>query len=109
MRSKYRNRKTDGYDSAKEAARAQDLKLLEKAGEIRDLQEQVRINLIGPAGPLKHRSKRYPNGRKVVYVADFTYWEGDAFIIEDVKGFRTEVFKLKKAILESMGYKIRET
>ena len=42
-------------------------------------------------------------------MADFTYWEVDAFIIEDVKGFRTEVFKLKKAILESMGYKIRET
>jgi len=44
-RSKYRNRKTvvDGitFDSKREAARWQELKLLERAGEITELERQV--------------------------------------------------------------------
>ena len=50
MRNKYGNKKTvvDGitFDSRKEAKRYQELKLLEKAGEIKDLRRQVKYELI---------------------------------------------------------------
>ncbi len=44
--NKYHNIKTRGYDSAHEAERARVLHLLEKAGKIRDLREQVRFELV---------------------------------------------------------------
>ena len=43
---KYHNVKTRGYDSAREAERARVLHLMEKAGKIRDLREQVRFELV---------------------------------------------------------------
>ena len=42
---KYGNKKTNGYDSQKESRRASQLKLLEKEGYIKDLQEQVKFDL----------------------------------------------------------------
>lgn len=44
--SKYGNVRTRGYDSRKEARRAEELRLLARAGKIRDLREQVRFELI---------------------------------------------------------------
>lgn len=44
--NKYGAVKTRGYDSAHEAERARELHLLEKAGKIRDLREQVRFELV---------------------------------------------------------------
>jgi hypothetical protein len=44
--NKYGAIKTRGYDSAHEAERARELHLLEKAGKIRDLREQVRFELV---------------------------------------------------------------
>ena len=46
MRTKYHNVKTSGYDSKKEAERARVLHLLEKAGKIHNLREQVRFELV---------------------------------------------------------------
>jgi len=92
-RSKYRNVRTilDGitFDSKKEAVRYADLKLLEKAGLIRDLELQPRIPLIC-------------NGVKIgSYVGDFAYSERGIRIIEDVKSpaTKTPVYNLKKKIL----------
>ena len=110
--SKYRNRAIGGYASAKEARRAQALKLLEKAGQIRNLREQVRFTLIP--------SQRRPDGtaeRPVVYFADFAYEEsGEGFhapwqlVVEDVKGFRTPDYVIKrKLMLRVHGIAIRET
>lgn len=48
MANKYGAVKTRGYDSKKEAQRADELRLLERAGEISELQEQVRFELIPP-------------------------------------------------------------
>lgn len=101
-RSKYGNRRTtiDGitFDSAKEALRWQELRLLEAAGEIRNLARQARYRL-------------EVNGAKVCdYVADFTYDEGDTFVVEDVKGRRTPVYSLKKKLMKAIhGIEIRET
>ena len=111
--SKYGSRKTylDGiiFDSKHEAQRYAELKLMEKAGQIRNLERQRKFELIpaikGPRGGLLQRS--------ISYVADFEYFEkkGNDWVrvIEDAKGFRTDVYKLKKKILRwRYGIDIRE-
>lgn len=102
-RSKYGNKRVpvDGimFDSMKEARRYQALRLEERAGHIRDLQLQVPFEIT--AHP------RHGGAPKVVakYLADFTYVrllpDGDElFIVEDAKGVRTDVFNLKKKLVE---------
>ena len=93
--SKYRNKKVlfDGYtfDSMAEHRRYLELKLLLAAGEICDLKVHPRYELLP--------NFIYNQGNKIRgtwYVADFAYYEGDRFIIEDVKGVETHVFKDKK-------------
>lgn len=114
-RAKYGNRKTvvDGlkFDSKREAARWAELVLLDRAGEIRELVRQQSFSLMCDGKPLKIRSKGYPNGRSVRYVADFTYFDvrRQKRVIEDSKGARTDVYKLKRAIMEANGYTIVET
>lgn len=57
---------------------------------------------------------RFPvevNGRRIcVYVADFRYWDGDrGQVVEDVKGRRTDVYRIKKKLVEALyGFKIQE-
>jgi len=75
---------------------------------IKNLQLQVSYTLRAGGKELKIKSEGFPNGRVVRYVADFVYVENNKFIIEDVKGMITPVYRLKKAIMESMGYEIRE-
>lgn len=113
-RNKYRNQPTevDGilFDSKKEAQRWQELKLLERAGEIRDLERQVRFELL-PADP-----PVYP--RPLEYVADFTYMEvieGMTLwrrVVEDVKSPATRknpVYRIKKRLLyQTYGLEIKE-
>ena len=101
--NKYKNIKTvvDGitFDSKKEAARYQELKLMERAGTILGLQLQ-------PKFPI------FINGKKVFeYRADFQYYDSDETtrIVEDVKGVKTDVYKLKKKCVEaSYGIEITE-
>jgi hypothetical protein len=109
MRSKYGAKGTtvDGilFASKREAKRWSELQLLLRAGEIRDLQRQVSIQMQGQNGPI-----RTPTGRGARYVADFVYYDCrlKADVIEDSKGFATPEFKLKKAILAAMGLDIKE-
>ena len=85
---KMKNRPTEvdgiSFDSRKEAERWQTLKLLEQAGEITDLQRQVKYELI-PA-------QRDGNGkcieRSLSYMADFVYNDHGTLVVEDVKGYR---------------------
>lgn len=99
---KYRNTPTtvDGikFASKKEAKRYAELKLMEKAGEIGVVLRQVRWPLT-------------VNGIKVgTYVADFDYNTAREYIIEDCKGYRTPVYKLKKLLMFAIhGIKIKET
>lgn len=94
MRSKYGNRKTevDGFvfDSKREAERYSELKLLEKAGVIQSLTLQ-------PKFEVKVNGKHICN-----YFADFEYMENGKLIREDVKGVRTDVFILKKKLVEAL-------
>ena len=104
-RSKYGATKTvvDGikFDSKKEAARWVDLNRLQDAGHVAQLERQVPIVLQGKNGPLLTKT-----GRERTYVADFKYvdWRlNGVWIIEDVKGYETAEFKLKRAILEAQN------
>ena len=91
--SKYNSRKTvlDGirFDSAKEARRYAELKLMERAGKISNLQRQVKYELIPKCG--KERS--------VTYIADFVYQEKGNTVVEDVKGVRTKEYILKRKLM----------
>lgn len=94
---KYHAKKTtvDGitFDSKKEALRYEELRMLEKAGMISDLRMQVPFELVP--------SFRY-NGqaiRAVKYIADFVYLDGGRTIVEDVKGYKTDVYAIKKKLL----------
>lgn len=107
--SKYNSKKivVDGqkFDSKKEARRYQELLLLEKAGEIKNLCRQVKFVLIP--------SQRDENGkvveRECSYKADFTYEEGIKTVVEDVKGYRTKEYIIKrKLMLYQYGIRIRE-
>lgn len=110
-RSKYGNKRIvmDGehFDSLKEAARYQELKLLERAGEIRELKRQVPFVLI----PVQKDDKGKVIERELKYIADFTYIEKGKLVrtVEDVKGMRTEVYKIKrKLMLYRNGIRIKE-
>lgn len=95
---KYGNRKTviDGvaFDSKAEAERYAELKLLERAGIIRDLQLQPKFPLIPT---FRKNGKTF---RGITYVADFAYTENGRKVVEDVKGFKTEVYKIKRKLFE---------
>lgn len=94
------------FDSKREAARYQELRLLERAGAITDLQLQVAIPLMGRDGPLKGIS-----GRALTYRADFTYFEtaSSRNVVEDCKGFKTRDYLLKRSILAAQGIEVMET
>jgi hypothetical protein len=91
--NKYNAKKTyvDGiaFDSKKEAKRYQELKLLERGGVISDLDCQVKFELI----------PKQEGERPCYYVADFVYTENGKKVVEDVKGFRTDVYKLKRKLM----------
>jgi len=102
-------------DSKRELNRYADLLLLQKAGEIRDLKVHPRYPIEIGGVPIMLKSMRYPKGRQLTYVADFHYLERVNVawrpIIQDVKmesGHRTEVYKIKRALMEAMGREITE-
>lgn len=106
--SKYRARKTcvDGitFDSKREACRYLVLKSMEEDGAIENLRRQVRYELV-PAFDVD--GKHY---RPVYYVADFVYVEDGKEVVEDVKGMRTDVYRLKsKLFARRYGKVIKET
>lgn len=102
---KYRNVKTasvDGivHDAKGESQRWEDLKLMERAGEIRNLRRQVVYALV-------------VNGLLVTtYKADFVYEDGAATVVEDRKSPRTrklESFRHKVKLMQAIhGLQVRE-
>lgn len=107
--SKYHSRKVtwEGieFDSQKEAQRYRELWLLRKAGEITNLQRQVRFELI----PTQRIDGKVVE-RSVTYVADFVYEDHGEIVVEDVKGLRTREYILKRKLMLYMkGIRIKET
>lgn len=97
---KYKNKKTivagTGFDSKKEAKRYMELLTFLKYKKIKELELQPKFEL-QPA--YKKNSKTI---RAITYIADFKYFDVDKkkYVVEDVKGFKTEVYKLKKKLFE---------
>lgn len=110
-RSKYNARKTtvDGivFDSAKEAARYSELRLLEKAGEITALVYQPSYCLEVDADHERWDARRHVIG---TYRADFAYFDKNGIeVVEDVKGFKTPLYRWKKKHVEAQyGITIHE-
>ena len=117
MASKYRAKKVeyDGivFDSKKERDRYAQLKILEEAGVVKELQTQVKFKLI-PSQKIDGKVVE----RECSYIADFVYQElGEDgnwhTVVEDVKGYRQStayaVFAIKrKLMLFTYGIRIRE-
>ena len=95
---KYHSKKTivDGYkfDSKAESEEYCRLKMALRAGEIQNLVLQPSFEL---QPSFKKNGKTY---RKITYKADFAYIKDGKTIVEDVKGMKTDVYKLKKKLFE---------
>ena len=107
--NKYKNKKVvyDGikFDSNREMAYYIKLKLLEEKGIIKDLELQKSFEL---QPSFKLNGKTY---KKITYRADFSYVsvEDNKIHIVDTKGFRTDVYKLKrKMFVYKYGIEIEE-
>ena len=110
-RNKYGNHQVtvDGikYDSEDESRRHAFLKLLEKAGDISNLRYHVRFELIPQITReeivhLKTKDKVVTRVEQTAryYEADFVYIVNKTGeeIVEDFKGFETELFRFKAAL-----------
>ena len=102
--SKYKNKKIiyDGitFDSIKEKNRYIELKILEKAELIKELEMQPKFLLIDT---IRYKGKTYP---KTYYIADFRYYDNHLkkYIVEDVKSKITakdKTYRLKIKMLLS--------
>jgi hypothetical protein len=125
-KSKYHSRKItrDGvtFDSVREYRRFCELRLLEKAGEITNLQRQVTFPLIPTQREepcevyQRGKNKGMPKQGKLIekevnYIADFVYTDAATgeTIVEDAKGVKTKDYILKrKMMLYFHGIRIRE-
>jgi hypothetical protein len=108
-KSKYGNKKVviDGikFDSQKEGNRYLELKLMEDTDYIKDLELQKKFELI-PSYEINGKKIRSVN-----YICDFYYYDNQTqkYVVEDTKGYRTEVYKLKKKMFEyKYGIEIKE-
>lgn len=113
-KSKYGSQKVtiDGitFDSKKEAVRYQQLKLLERAGEIGELKRQVEFELIPAQFEHPHSFTKHGRGkcleRKCSYIADFVYkvpllvgGEPCITVVEDTKGYKTPEYIIKRKLM----------
>ena len=95
------------FASKKEAKRYGELKLLERAGEITSLMVRPKFDLWMMN---QHSGVTVSVGS---YIGDFQYWRKcglpAGWIVEDVKGFKMPVYRLKKKMVEAQhGIKITE-
>ena len=119
--SKYGNQKITidniTFDSTGEGLRYKELKLLEKTGQITDLQLQKKFiivpeirepDTVGPRGGVK-KGKLIQSA--AYYIADFVYYDKNGkLVVEDFKGFKTDLYKLKKKLMKYIyGIDIKET
>ena len=107
--NKYNNKKVeyDGikFDSKKEANFYLTLKNLLEEGEIRDLELQKEY-ILQNSFIINNKARR-----KITYTADFTFYSthDNKMHVMDVKGCKTDVYKLKKKLFEyKYGIEIEE-
>jgi len=105
------------FDSTREYHRYLELRVLQKAGIIRNLKAHTKHRLELDGRPLLVKSDRYPNGRRASYTDDFSYeakkphdqdhppaWEK---VVEDVKGRDTTTMRYRRGVFELLtGQKV---
>ena len=111
------------FDSRKEARRYTELRLLERAGKIKDLELQKPFELIPAQYEAIPTGEYYKTGERkgqpkfknvciekaVTYKADFCYKVNGKLVVEDTKGFKTKEYIIKrKLMLHIHGIKIKE-
>ena len=98
--SKYKNKKVEykgiKFDSKKEYLRYLVLEDMQRKGEIEGLQLQVHFVLIPP---FQLNNIKY---KGIKYIADFVYKKDGKLVVEDVKGMKTDVYKIKKKLMAYM-------
>jgi hypothetical protein len=89
------------FHSTKEAVHYSNLRLLEKAGLIRDLRLQVPFELQGRDAPIMTAG----GGKVRRYFADFVFFDValGVEVRQDAKGHDTEHSEIKRAIMAAMG------
>ena len=98
--SKYHSKKTIAFgiefDSKKEAQRYCELKMLLQTRKIKDLSLQHKF-VLQPS--FRKNGKTY---REISYIADFVYFDNERMrnVVEDVKGYKTTMYQLKKKMFE---------
>ena len=117
---KYKSQKieADGivFDSRKEYHRWCELCQLERVGKITDLQRQVKYVLIPTQyEPYTVKENGTAKRGKVIerecsYIADFVYTQYGERVVEDVKGFKTADYKIKRKLMLAVhGIRIKES
>lgn len=94
-RNKYGATKSGGYDSKKEHKRANELKLMQRAGLITNLREQVKYVLI----PTQRDAAGNLLEKECSYRADFVYDKDGVTVVEDTKGVCTPEYRLKRKLM----------
>ena len=107
--NKYHNKKCVyggmTFDSQKERDRYIQLRVMENAGLIQNLQRQVKYEVI----PKQTDVMGHVIERATAYVADFVYEQDGKTVVEDTKGERTRDYIIKrKLMLYLHGIRIHE-
>ena len=89
------------FDSKAEFIRWCELRIMERAGKISDLQRQVKYELI----------PKQKGERACTYLEDFVYKDSDGnTVVEDTKGVKTDAYRIKKKLMLWVhGIRIKET
>ncbi|NOS67961.1 MAG: DUF1064 domain-containing protein [Candidatus Peribacteraceae bacterium] len=85
------------FDSKREADRFIALRELQKEGKISQLELQPVFEIVIAGVPV------------CKYRGDFRYCRAGAWVVEDVKGIKTEIYRLKKKLMHAvLGIQIQE-
>ena len=103
--NKYHAEPTVAHASRKEHRRACELRLMERAGLISGLREQVAYELIPAQYSVDTATSRVAKPKLIErackYVADFVYTDTATgrTVVEDTKGFRTPEYRIKRKLM----------
>lgn len=115
--NKYGAKRVGGHASKKEHYRSATLQMMQRAGIIANLREQVPYELIPAQYGTGGRSFMGRNTTRVLlerscrYIADFVYTDCKTgqTIVEDTKGMRTREYVIKRKLMLYMhGIRIKE-
>ena len=93
--NKYHNTKINGYDSIKEYSRGLELRQWQKKGKISKLEKQ-KIFVLQES----FKNNQNKTIRSIKYIVDYFYIENGIEVAEDVKGFKTDVYKIKAKLFQ---------